>query len=143
MMQRRWLRYRVGLLLGLMVGLVVGPTGCASASGGGARSGSRDVLDASEIEAAGGQIRTAMDAVEQLRPHFLRTRANATMGVTTRLVDPIVVYVDGVRRGGTPELARIPAEQVLRIRYVRPSDAQTRYGLDHGSGVIEVELHGG
>jgi hypothetical protein len=95
-----------------------------------------NLLEAAEIEAAGPQIRTALDAVELLRPQFLRTRANPTVG--GRRVDPVQVYVNGTSWGGPESLSRLRAEEVVRIRYIRPTDAQTRFGMDHGSGAMEV-----
>ncbi|MEJ2185647.1 MAG: hypothetical protein P8Z36_06870 [Gemmatimonadota bacterium] len=117
--------------------------GCATAGSSGFRPGSGDTLEADEIQAAGAEIQTAYDAVERLRPRFLRLRANATAGVGTNRADPVVVYINGIRRGGVAELRRIRAAQVERIHYVRPTDAQTRYGNNHGSGAIEVTLKGG
>lgn len=117
--------------------------GCATGGAPGIRPGSGDTIEADEIQAAGAEIQTAYDAVERLRPRFLRERANPTAGVAANRVDPVVVYVNGVRRGGVAELRRIRAAQVERIHYVRPTDAQTRYGNNHGSGAIEVTLRGG
>ncbi len=126
------------MMLGLALALAfTGACATAGTSGGPAGS-SRDTLERDEIAAEGGQIRTAYDAVEQLRPQFLRNRPNATVGVGAATVEPVVVYVDGIQRGGVAELRNIPIERVLRIHYVRPTDAQTRYGIGHGSGVIEV-----
>lgn len=115
--------------------------GAACATGGERASGpSGNVLEAEEIQAAGGHIVTALDAVENLRPQFLRTRASAT--VAGRRVDPIQVYVNTTRWGGPEALARIRANEVVRIRFIRPSDAQQRFGFDHGSGAIEVTTVG-
>lgn len=124
----------------LFLGLVVS-VACATAGERSATT-SRDVLGAEEIREAGSQLRTALDAVEQLRPHFLRSRANPTAGVGARRVDPVVVYVNGTSWGGPEALSRIRVGEVGTIRFVRPSDAQTRYGMGHGSGAIEVTLAG-
>jgi hypothetical protein len=117
--------------------------GCATAGSSGARPGSGDTLEAEEIQAAGAEIQTAYDAVERLRPRFLHVRANPTVGLAASRADPVVVYINGIRRGGVAELRRIRAALVERIHYVRPTDAQTRYGNNHGSGAIEVTLKGG
>jgi hypothetical protein len=120
--------------IALLTGTLI--AGAACATGGERTGGSTGVLEAEEIRAAGPQIRTALDAVEQLRPQYLRTRANPTVG--GRRVDPVRVYVNGTLWGDPDSLTRIRAEEVVRIRYIRPSDAQTRFGMDHGSGALEV-----
>lgn len=118
-------------------------TGCATAGAPAVRSGSGDTIEAAEIQAAGAEIQTAYDAVERLRPRFLQVRANPTVGLAANRADPVVVYINGIQRGGVDELRRIRAAVVERIHYVRPTDAQTRYGNNHGSGAIEVTLKGG
>lgn len=117
--------------------------GCASTGSSERSSSNRDVLTRAEIDAAGPQIQTAYEAVQRLRPRFLRERSNPTAGIGANRVDPIVVYINGVRRGGVAELRRIQIRNVEEIRYVRPTDATTRYGMNHGSGAIEVTLLGG
>lgn len=111
--------------------------GAACATAGPERAGPAGAtLEAEEIQAAGSHIRTAHDAVQHLRPQYLRTRASPT--VHGRPADPIRVYVNGTLWGSVQALERIRAEEVVRIRYYRPSDAQQRFGMDHGSGAIEV-----
>jgi hypothetical protein len=102
---------------------------CASSSGGSSSGTSRntDVITAQEIEVT--QVPTAYDVVQQLRPHFLRPRAGS---------GPIVVYIDGVRRGDTSELRSIDKSIVREIRYLDANDATTLYGTGHGSGAILV-----
>lgn len=129
---------RFATLLSLLAALAFGP---ACATGGERGSGpSGNVLEAAEIEAAGAHIRTALDAVQHLRPQFLRTRASPT--VAGRSVDPIRVYVNSTLWGTPEALDRIRAEEVVRIRFIRPSDAQQRFGFDHGSGAIEITTAG-
>jgi hypothetical protein len=129
------MRYlNVTLLMGALA------LGAACATGGERAGGSGAVLDAAEIQAAGPQIRTAYDAIEQLRPQFLRTRANPTVGGSR--LDPVRVYVDGTPWGEPESLRSMRAEEVVRIRFIRPNDAQTRYGLNHGSGALEVTTSG-
>lgn len=114
---------------------------CATGASSG-RSSSGDTLTAEEIQREAPDLQTAYDAVERLRPRYLRERANPTAGIGANRVDPVVVYVNGIRRGGVDELRRIRIAEVASIHYVRPTDAQTRYGNNHGSGAIEVTLHG-
>jgi hypothetical protein len=50
----------------------------------------------------------------------------------------IMVYVDGVRRGGLDVLQSIGIEQVGELRFLDANDATTRYGTGHVYGAIEV-----
>lgn len=101
------------------------------------RRSSRSVLTAEEIATA--QVSTAYEAVERLRPEFLRT--HGTMS-TQEMTTPIVVYLDNVRAGTVDALRRIEARDVEAIRYVNSKDATTRYGTGHGGGVLEVTSKG-
>lgn len=128
--------------VGLPALAVVLLAACATAGGSPGRRGSGDTLTAEEIREEAPDLQTAYDAVERLRPRYLRERANPTAGIGANRVDPVVVYVNGIRRGGVNELRRIRVAEVETIHYVRPTDAQTRYGNNHGSGAIEVTLRG-
>lgn len=112
-------------------------------------------LTAEEI-AATPDLSTAYDAVQRLRPRFLRAdKVSSGSGPGAPIVsngdattsDPaggdsrsqgIAVIVDGVRRGGgVAELRQIKASAVERISYLKAHEASGRYGADQ-SGVIEV-----
>lgn len=131
----------------------------AAASGLAAQKRSAYVLTQEEI-ATRPNIRTAYEAVQQLRPRFfVGTKtvgdfsggpAAVTGGSTTD--DPsggssrsegILVVVDGVRRGGVIELKQVSAAEVESIRFLKSYEASGVYGNDQ-TGVIEVRtLHGG
>ena len=118
----------------LSVVLLAALAACAT-SGGSARSlQSRNVITAAEVESI--NVSTAYEAVQQLRPHFLQTRGQAS------IQDPSagepIVYVNGVRYGGTDALNGIRAMDVAEFRFLSASDATTRYGTGHVGGVIEV-----
>lgn len=106
----------------------------ACASAGGATSGSRDVLAASEIASA--NVTTAYEAVRQLRPEFLRSRG--VQSIRSGTPEQPVVYVNGIRAGGLEALQRIMAMDVQLVRHVDARDATTRYGTGHAGGVIEI-----
>jgi hypothetical protein len=108
--------------------------GCSPAtqSGAGSRSSS-NVLTQAEI--AKTPAVDAYDAVQRLRPHFLRARSTATVSNAYA-----VVYVDGLRKG-TPEVLRmIRAPEVVEIRYLSAVEATTRYGMNVEAGVLDVKL---
>lgn len=77
----------------------------------------------------------AYDAVQRLRPNFLRSRSTAS----TSNAYP-VVYVDGLRKGGLEYLRVIRAAEVAEIRYLSAIDATTRYGMNVEAGVLDVKL---
>ena len=100
-------------------------------------------------------IRTAYEAVQQLRPRFLRGSKSfsAEQRVTssstkpeegqdpaggTSPTDGILVVLDGSRRGGVAELKTILVDQVDTIHFIKSDEARAIYGPDQ-SGVIEVK----
>ena len=93
-----------------------------------------NVLTADEI--AMSHESTAYDAVARLRPLFLKTRGRSTINGTQN--DYATVFVDGQRYGDLNTLHSLVAAQVLEIRYLGSGDAVGKYGMQYGSGVIDV-----
>jgi hypothetical protein len=113
------------IALGLIVMVSV-----ACASGGGSTGAPRrnpELITRAEIEAT--DALTALEVVQQLRPTFLRPPGQS---------DPVVVYVDGVRRGNISELRSLQRSSLEQIRYINANDATLRWGTGHRSGAIEV-----
>jgi hypothetical protein len=86
-----------------------------------------NVITAAEIAEA--RASNAYHAVEMLRPTFLRA-SNPRF--------PVVVFVNGNRRGGVEELRNLRAEEIETITRMNAADAQMRYGPDLLSGVLDV-----
>lgn len=120
----------------LAVFLLATLAACASSGGNRSGSGRRDVISLEEIQAA--NVSTAEELVRRLRPEFLRGRGQSS--VADPEANQPVVYVDGVRAGGTDALRNIAASDVREIRYIGAADATTRYGTGHIGGVIEVRI---
>ena len=80
-------------------------------------------------------VSTAHQAVQRLRPQFLRDR-NATASARTN--EAIVVYVDDSRMGGIDALNQIPASEVVEIRRLNPGEATQKYGSRQMGTVIAV-----
>jgi hypothetical protein len=112
------------------------PSGASATQNVGAPDGRRsgDVLTQSDIERAG--VSTAFDAVQRLRPVWLRTRGRGSIQSSAQYA---VVYLDGAQVGGPEALRRISATDVRSILYLRAADATTRYGTGHEGGAILVE----
>lgn len=122
---------RVRKLLPLAV--VVLLTACASASGGDgtARRGNSNLITSAELEAVA-QL-SALEAIQRLRPQWLRGRAGSP--------DP-VVFLDGSQMGDLRVLDTVSASGVQEMRFLNSSDATTRYGTGFGGGAIQVRTRG-
>ncbi|UCC24567.1 MAG: hypothetical protein JSU98_12605 [Gemmatimonadales bacterium] len=118
--------------------LVLLLTACAS-SGEGRIRGPRDRILREEL--AQYPAMTALDAVRQLRPHWLNRRGEqsiADFGETQ-----VQVHVDGSRRGGPEALQAINIRDVEELRYLDAGEATTRFGTGYPMGVILVAIRGG
>jgi hypothetical protein len=96
------------------------------------------VITAAEIigSRVGQQFSDLYEAVVRLRPEFLRRRTDMPATPFTR--SRIVVYMNGIQYGTVETLSLIPLELVETIRYLRPAEANIRYGGAHSAGAIEV-----
>jgi hypothetical protein len=81
--------------------------------------------------------RSAYEALQQIRPTFLRSRDPQT---PTHMPTPVAVFVDGGRTEGLDVLRSIRANRVKEMRFYEPQDANTKFGTGHNGGVIEVSL---
>ncbi|MGH7443489.1 MAG: TonB-dependent receptor plug domain-containing protein [Longimicrobiales bacterium] len=122
----------------LCVALLAALAGCASSGSGNRSLQSRNLITAAEVQAI--HVTTVYEAIMQLRPHFLQTRGQAS--IRDPSAGEPVVYVNGVRYGGTKTLQGMRAMDVAEIRFLSASDATTRYGTGHVGGVIEVRTRG-
>jgi hypothetical protein len=108
------------------------------------------VLTEAELRAS--HSLTALEVIQLLRSDWLVLRGTRSWretpggnvtGMRERLVvapgDPtIIVYVDGLRLGGVPNLAEIQLESVTRIEFLDASAASVRFGGGHAHGAILV-----
>ena len=109
--------------------------GCASASSSGAR---REPNVITEQDIAAIPVTNAYDAIERLRPLFLRSRGKTS--INTPGTQYATVYVDGVRYGDLNSLKNILASHVFDIRHYNGAEAQSKFGLQNTAGVIEVRM---
>jgi hypothetical protein len=141
----------IGLTRTFLAGAALaGAIGCASSGTPGqapepqttvvSSPGSRQRKDPNvitEAELATRSTLTARQAIEQLRPQFLRVRGTTTLG-NAQTTDVIWVYVDGTRMGSLEVLSNIGVHEVREIRYLSPSEATNRYGTGHVQGAILI-----
>jgi hypothetical protein len=139
---RRTRRHRarrpaVGLVLALAFGL-----GCAAcASAGDERDyvprAHPDYLTIQELDARTHD--NAFDAVQALRPHWIRQRGRVSLN--NPRAGEVVIYMDGTRAGGLDFLRRLHVANVAGMQYFSASEATTRFGTGHAGGVIYVTTH--
>lgn len=106
---------------------------CATASGSGARR-SGSVLTADEMAEL--PVITAYDAVQRMRPQWLRHRSSPT--ASNPRPDVPIVYLDGVRWGEAYDLRNLRVETIESMRYLNSRDATNRFGSGHTGGAILV-----
>jgi hypothetical protein len=91
-----------------------------------------NVLTAEEI--APHDMSTALELIQQLRPHWLRTRGIRSFGGP---VFPRVI-VDALTPQGISILETIHRDSILEMRYLTPQEATLRYGTGFPAGAIVV-----
>ena len=119
----------------ILVGMVVLlAAACASSSGptrASARPNPEVIAEAELAEYANTPVR---QTIQRLRPQFLRSRGASS--INRMSVDVIAVYLGSSRMGGPEVLDQVRTGDVREIRYLSPSDATQRFGLNHTAGAI-------
>ena len=118
----------------LFVALLAATAACPH-SGATRRARDPNLITQDEIERV--TAANAYDAVQMLRPSFLRAR-----GVPSSVSgqpDLAIVYLDGMKMGDVAQLQRIPTVGIVSIRYITAIDANQRYGRGHEGGAILVD----
>ena len=129
------------------VALLILVTACAAGSSGNPQrtdpdSRHFDVIARAELEAL--RDFTALEAITQLRPRWLRGRGpsvtvdGGTGGLRARSGEERVrAYVDGISRD-LERLDMIATDEVASIRFLNSADATTPFGIGHAAGAILV-----
>jgi len=119
----------------------------ACASGGASASApagtsSRYVITESELPTSGTE--TAYDAIQRLRPEFLRARPAQSYslqengGATGNAPAPALI-VNGQRAGELSDLRQIAATSLKTVRYYNIEQAKRKFGMQYDGGAIEIE----
>src|SRR5687768_6234685 len=109
--------------------LLAGALACASA-GTGTTATSATQITAADIQKA--NVATAYDAVDRLARRWFRDLSGNASG-------DVAVYLDNDQLlGGASVLRDIPAREVVLLRYLKSSDAVSRYGAAASGGAIVV-----
>jgi len=111
-------------------------TGCAATTGsrGDGSPAASNLLTRAELASV--SANNAYEAIERLRPQWLRPRGPTS--VTQPEGDWPLVYMDNVRAGDVSMLPNIPVDDIGEIRFITGSDATTRWGTGVTGGVIEI-----
>lgn len=97
----------------------------------------RDVLLRTELTENQQAEMTVYEAVRLYRPHMLRSSLPTTLRGTQV---ELAVYLDETRYGNIAVLQRFRMVSVDRVEYLSGSEATTRFGTNHGAGVIIIRL---
>src|SRR5262249_44341290 len=95
-------------------------------------SSDRSVITREEMDR--GHYATLYDAISALRRNWLQTRGADSFNNPSQ----VKVYLDNVMLGGTDNLRNLAPMSVTSIKYYDGIAATTRWGTDHGAGVIVV-----
>lgn len=114
----------------LALSFTVGCAGGSRAAGGSRQD--RSLITREQILER--HFNTAYDAVQALRGNWLTARGTDSFTHPSEMQ----VYLDGIRLGGVSSLQGIATQTIQYIRYFSGIEASTRWGLDHGRGVIFV-----
>jgi len=111
-------------------------TGAAAAPAGTKPTIRRQANLITEAELAQSPARNALQAVQMLRPDWLRGRGAVSIRETTPA--QAVVYVNEQRLGGPEQLEGIATSAIISLRFISSSEATNRWGTGHGGGAIAV-----
>jgi hypothetical protein len=122
--------------------LVISVSSCASSSGSGTSPTDKvavrrnaNVITAQELSQTGES--NVYQAIEELRPQWVRGRSRASMREGGQSAD-VVVYIEGARIGNASALQQISINGVYDVQYLDASEATNRFGTGHTSGAIIV-----
>jgi hypothetical protein len=110
---------------------------CVTSGAGSSTGSNSDELTRADLQEFG-MNGNMYDAVNRMRSQWLRSRGSR--GLSSGDPTPLLVYVDGNKRGGVSALRTISVNRVEFAEYVRPSRANTRFGAGTAGGVISVEM---
>jgi hypothetical protein len=140
---------------------------CASKTAGSPRTeaapqahSSRYLLVQADLEKS--RADNVYEAIEKLRPEFLRGHGDPTSFIKQDVVDKrdpnpspppsgstggavltaptsVKVYRDNARLSGVDDLRQMPIAGIAEIRYIPGPEAGVKYGTDHAGGVILIK----
>ncbi len=82
-------------------------------------------------------MQSAFELIEFLRPKYFIPRMQTTVNQGVIRKEP-VVYLNNIRLGGLSELNNINILQIEEVRYLKSSEATSRFGTGHEGGAILI-----
>jgi len=116
-----------------------GPIVCSAACAGGNHGSGSDSSTLTRTELANAGSVNALEAVQRLRPAFLRVRGPTSILNASARTRP-VVFVDASEYGEIETLSSFPASRLEEIRFYSGSEAVTKFGSPYGAGVIQLKM---
>jgi len=110
------------------------------------KRGDRSLITRADLNEGGGGVTTAHDAVQRLRPNWLRPAMGriASSSMTgsstergTAATEPII-YIDEVRQPNLEALRTVAASKVVQMKYLDQNRAVQLLGPGHEAGAIQV-----
>ena len=95
-----------------------------------------DLISPEEIAAAE-DVQNAYDLAKRLRPNWLSYRGPSSINLPT---PQVMVYVNGVQRGGPDGLRELQRTGLREIRHLRGTEATQRFGTGHENGAILITI---
>lgn len=111
------------------------PSAQMSDSAGAPAAARRSANLITEDEIMKSSARDGHQAVQVLRPDWLRVRGASSLSGAQ---SDIVIYLNGQRFGGSASLAQFQATSIRDMRFLSPSEATNRFGTGHNAGAILV-----
>lgn len=108
-----------------------------------AKRGDRNTITRVDIDEAGTSITNAQDAVQRLRPNWLRqpmgrmARSGADGQAGEGASEPIL-YIDERRQPNLEQLRTVPVVQLLELKYLDQNRAIQMLGPGHEMGAILI-----
>jgi hypothetical protein len=118
----------------VLAAALVAPLGCAGVKAGGSTAPSTSATVIQRDELLARDFTNLFDAIQALRGNWLRDRGSDSFSKPTA----IQVYLDNQRMGGIEQLRNINPRTVAQVRRFDGIEATSRWGMDHGAGVIAV-----
>lgn len=110
--------------------------GACASTGGAGPSRSSNVISTEEIDALPG-LQTAHEAIQQLRPNWLRSRGSVSLQAPAEASFPII-FMNGRRMGDMNMLRSIPISDVGSARFMSAREATTLHGTGYPAGIIDI-----
>ena len=117
--------------------LTLALTGCASGVSAGGQRSNPNVITTAELRQADAEGLSAFQAIQRMRPQWLRGRGVGSFGGGAALPR---VLVEEAPFGEVDDLRSMDASDIEELRFLGAADATTRFGTGYPAGAILVSL---